>query len=789
MVRIEKLNQSSLFLSGSAWLYMAVFVEAILIGMAILWFGMHASWWLLILIAMLVGGVFGFLAWKMSRTALPSDGLDGSELIKEQLAKLPDLPETGVSFKNNKDIKAGIKKIIDYFIRSVRIIGMQAGNASAIIMELIQIHKFFGRDVNSLYDLAGKIDESNNQLAQEVSATKSQLSQIAMNMDVLATSSGDISSDIEKVANASKAAEQNLRSMAEAADNMVLHLQNVFAQLSRSSESTSEVGEATERMVCSFDDVRTQCHVANSASDEANQATRAFAAVLSELANAAKEIGAVVDFIYEIADQTNMLALNAAIEAAGAGDAGKGFAVVASEIKTLAQKTVQATSNIEEKILEIQDKSAEATSVSGQVFKLVDRIHDVNREIVQAIDGQHQATQSVSHAMEQVKDAMLTIMQSTHELESATNNVAEEAVKGVASVEEISAKASDVARTAWDMEQQTREARKFSVSTYDFAKNTNELSQQVKEKLATSLRMTRFLHGSINHFGSLADIARETNDIFHDNLLTFEGFSEPFEMFRFKSDVLSMMGQLVKAAFGNVKLKNDAFATWEKSEVGKWILANQDAPLAAMPLFEEIKSGCQGMHAAASTVIASINDNPTPGNQDTTAREAMRVVNGERRKLFAALDKLYLTPLDFQPNFTNLVEWQNNLNIGVPEIDSDHKKLFGILNVLHKSFNSEEGRNKQEAILKELIDYAKGHFAREEKYMLQANDPQLANHQAQHRGFLQQAGKSAGLVGEKSHTLLLDLSIFVRNWFLFHISKWDLEMGRHLATSGNRQKP
>lgn len=148
---------------------------------------------------------------------------------------------------------------------------------------------------------------------------------------------------------------------------------------------------------------------------------------IKRLGESSQEIGGFVSLINDIAEHTNTLSLNAAIQAATAGDAGKGFAVVADEVHALAERSADATRQIESLVKVIQGditeavKSMEETTVevvSGtrlaqSAGEALDDIQKVSRELQELVDSINEASSNQSKAASEISSSMDVIQQMT----------------------------------------------------------------------------------------------------------------------------------------------------------------------------------------------------------------------------------------------------------------------------------------------------------------------------------------------------------------------------------------
>ncbi|NKF24694.1 methyl-accepting chemotaxis protein [Solimonas marina] len=178
---------------------------------------------------------------------------------------------------------------------------------------------------------------------------------------------GTITSASDDVTSAASTTQDTALKMSEASSRQAREVTAVAGTIAASAQSLQQVAGRAEQLA---EQAQQSVQVAHNGTDTVNRTILGMSALreqiqdtskrIKRLGESSQEIGNIIEFINDIAEQTNTLALNASIQAAMAGEAGRGFAVVADEVQKLAERAGSATRQIENLVKTIQADTQEA---------------------------------------------------------------------------------------------------------------------------------------------------------------------------------------------------------------------------------------------------------------------------------------------------------------------------------------------------------------------------------------------------------------------------------------------
>lgn len=169
-----------------------------------------------------------------------------------------------------------------------------------------------------------------------------------------------------------------------------------------------------------------------------------------DLENKASDITKIVQIVSAIAEQTNLLALNASIEAARAGEQGKGFAVVADSIRSLAEQSKDAVSEI---------------NTNLELFR-----HEINN-LVKQIEDQYDILESETDNLGNVRDISFEANESVKEVASAM----------IHTINSLNTEASSISNVYSSIESLAAIAEENSASSEEVSANVTSYTNDIKD--------------------------------------------------------------------------------------------------------------------------------------------------------------------------------------------------------------------------------------------------------------------------------------------------------------------
>ncbi len=132
------------------------------------------------------------------------------------------------------------------------------------------------------------------------------------------------------------------------------------------------------------------------------------------------------------------------------------------------------------------------------------------------------------------------------------------------------------------------------------------------------------------------------------------------------------------------------------------------------------------------------------------------------------------------------IEWDAAWNIGHDEIDRQHQRWLELYNELDRallSANNVDMAVVQRETFKAILDYTRYHFASEEKFMQQADYPDIAGHWRLHKGFDNIVYEKYRQFENGGIVLTSELLAMIKNWLINHIQVEDKKFGSYLLNS------
>lgn len=344
---------------------------------------------------------------------------------------------------------------------------------------------------------ATSLADTSNQLGSAANQTSSAVQQVSQAVQNVATGASETSRSAQDTNEA-------VAQLSQAIDGIARGAGEQARQIQMTSATATQMAAGVEQVAANANSVAEASQQTRSVAQQGSEAVKETVASMAEIrgvvGNAAaqveelgklgQKIGAVVETIDDIAEQTNLLALNAAIEAARAGEHGKGFAVVADEVRKLAERSSRETKAIAELIGQVQSGTQQAVSAMQAGASKVeagstkaDQAGRALGEILTAVENTVRQVSEIDASATEMAAASRSVVEAMHSISAVVE-------ENTAATEEMSAQSGQVTSAIQSIaavaEEQSAATEEVSASTEEMSAQVEEMTAQAEELAATA---------------------------------------------------------------------------------------------------------------------------------------------------------------------------------------------------------------------------------------------------------------------------------------------------------------